>query len=175
VSRLVCTRNQWRLPRIDLFHGLMCPPPPHTHGLMCPPPTARRLTSDSPQQPLSALQRVDEIWVASEAQLAALAAQGLPADKVVAVVPEAVDTALLEPGLVQPLGLPGRRGYAFLAVGQLGPGAWWAELLAAYVQVGRCDWRCVASLLGWCYCWGGATALVSIRAAGQRCRAKQSL
>jgi hypothetical protein len=95
--------------------------------------------------------QLDEVWVPSRWHAAALARQGVPPDKV-AVVPESLDSALADPALWEPLPLPGKRGFAFLAVFKLEERKGWRELVAAYAQVGPGGG-------GWGWGWGwGACA-----------------
>lgn len=79
--------------------------------------------------------QLNEVWVPSQWHKTLLSQQGKPG-AMVHVVPEALDADMFDPALWQPLSLPGRRRYAFVAVFKLEDRKGWKEVLRAYVQVG---------------------------------------
>lgn len=78
----------------------------------------------------------DEIWVPSRFNLESFARAGVPADRL-QVVPVGIDAARYDPARVEPLDLPGRRGFTFLSVFDWSRRKGWDVLLEAYGRAFR--------------------------------------
>jgi glycosyltransferase involved in cell wall biosynthesis/ADP-heptose:LPS heptosyltransferase/predicted Zn-dependent protease/GT2 family glycosyltransferase len=79
------------------------------------------------------LNQMDEIWVPSGFHAEAFTGSGVERDKLV-VVPSAVDDRLFDPVKHEPLSLPNRAAFNFLAVFEWRARKGWDALLAAYLR-----------------------------------------
>jgi len=77
--------------------------------------------------------QMDELWVPSRFNVEVFASSGVVRDKLV-VIPGAVDAREFDPARHQPLPLPGRAAFNFLAVFDWGARKGWDVLLAAYLR-----------------------------------------
>jgi glycosyltransferase involved in cell wall biosynthesis/predicted SAM-dependent methyltransferase len=80
-----------------------------------------------------ACEAFDEIWVPSRFNLETFTRAGIPADRI-RVVPIGIDAARYDPARVEPLEIPGRRGFTFLSVFDWTDRKGWDVLLRAYTQ-----------------------------------------
>jgi glycosyltransferase involved in cell wall biosynthesis/predicted SAM-dependent methyltransferase/Tfp pilus assembly protein PilF len=78
----------------------------------------------------------DEIWVPSRFNLESFARAGVPAGRL-QVVPVGIDASRYDPARVEPLDLPGRRGFTFLSVFDWSRRKGWDVLLEAYGRAFR--------------------------------------
>jgi len=77
--------------------------------------------------------QMDELWVPSRFHAEAFTASGVERDKLV-VVPSAVDARLFDPAKHEPLPLPNRAAFNFLAMFEWRTRKGWDALLAAYLR-----------------------------------------
>jgi glycosyltransferase involved in cell wall biosynthesis/tetratricopeptide (TPR) repeat protein len=90
-------------------------------------------TDRIPKDWITACNQMDEIWVPSQFNVETFAAAGVERDKLV-VMPEAVDSAEFDPARHEPLPLPNRAGFNFLAIFEWSSRKAWDVLIAAYLR-----------------------------------------
>lgn len=82
---------------------------------------------------VSACNRMDEVWVPSAFNVETFANSGVERDKLV-VMPGAVDSNFFDPDQHEPLPLPNRAGFNFLAIFEWSSRKAWDVLLAGYLR-----------------------------------------